>query len=201
MKTAVFGGSFDPVHIGHLFLASEVVSHMGFERVLFLPAAQPPHKLGGSETSDEHRLAMLRLALAPHDHFVISDWEMRKGGISYTFDSIHELSEQGLIVEKPAFIVGDDLLPGMHAWKKVHELLETVHLVIGRRNEITVPDFVSDYTCIDNLLLRVSSSDVRQRIAFGRPFRYLVPDAVYEYIHEHNLYHRRVDDAYGDSPK
>ena len=188
MKVAVLGGSFDPVHIGHLFLAVEVLSQTPVEHVMFLPAASPPHKAKGPSVSDAHRLAMLNLAIGDHDRFQLNTWELEKGGVSYTIDSIRELMDRGTIPDTPAFIVGDDLLPGMHSWKKVDELLSTVHLIIGRREEAPVPEFVPDYTCIDNLPLRVSSSDLRQRIASSRPFRYLVPEAVYDYIVAHRLY-------------
>ena len=187
MKTAILGGSFDPVHIGHLHLADEVKRKFDYERIIFVPSNIPAHKEPEGTTSAEQRLEMLRYALQGSD-FVLDDCEIRRGGISYSVDTVPELKENYRISGKPGLIIGDDLVAGLEQWKEWEKLIKMVDLLIARRVyresvECTVP-----HTYLDNGILPISSSDIRKRVRSGGAFRYLLAEQVYGYIVENGVY-------------
>ncbi len=187
-KTALFGGSFDPVHIGHLFIAEEVRLVGGFDRVLFVPARQSPLKSRSPGASREERLEMLRLALNGRRDFDISTIEFDREGPSYTIDTIRELQSQGEIEEHPGLIIGDDITASFSEWKEHEELQAMVRLVVARREGEIIEESLGRYEVVDNAVIPVSSSQIRERVREGRAYRYLVPDPVYRFIEAHGIY-------------
>lgn len=214
MKIAVLGGSFNPIHIGHLALADEVCVSLGYDRVLFIPAYNPPHKEMHTIVSREDRMEMVRLACRDDQRFVAESCEMERGGISYTYDTICILEKKyaEVLEEKIGLIMGDDLLSGFHLWYKAEELSQKCDLILARRPPVSMGsgknanhargdygNLPSDFDpekeplfknakYIKNPYLAVSSTDVRERASQKASFRYLVPQGVFEYIKKGGLY-------------
>ena len=138
MKLAVLGGSFNPVHIGHLALADAACVELGYDKVIFVPTFEPPHKRVAHDfASAEDRLEMLRLATEKNPRFEVSDIEIARGGVSYTVDTLSELSEKysAQLSSKIGFIMGSDLLSGFHLWHNVQKIVELSDLVLASRKE------------------------------------------------------------------
>jgi len=192
MKIAVLGGTFNPVHIGHLFLASEVRYLLGYDKIIFVPSNIPAHKQLEGNVTAEQRVEMLVAAVADEDGFVVDTCEIKRGGVSYTIDTIHYLEEKYKPQARVGIIIGDDLVAGFHKWKKYKSLIEAAEIIVARREkERHTPGFPS--VPVDNAVLPVSSSGIRARIAEGAPYRYLLPYEVYRYITEKGLYIKRRD--------
>jgi len=185
---AIFGGSFDPVHIGHLFIVEEARDVLDIEQVFFVPAYQPPHKNEAPQASAEDRLAMLELALQGRPGCSVLDWEIYRGGVSYTIETVERALNVFPRAAKPKLIIGDDLCADFGSWEQADRLLDLVELVIVTRGGSVESDTIKEYHLIDNSPLPVSSSDIRRRIAEGRSYRDLVPPAVFNYIEENGLY-------------
>ncbi len=185
---ALFGGSFDPVHIGHLFIVEEVRAALAIEQVFFVPAYQPPHKSEAPQASAEARILMLERALEDRPGCSFLDWEIHRGGVSYTIDTVELVRQKYPRKAKPKLIIGDDLCADFGSWRQSERLLELVELVIVTRGGSVESDTIKEYHLIDNSPLPVSSSDIRERIAEGRNYRDLVPPAVYHFIEENGLY-------------
>ncbi|OGH63183.1 MAG: nicotinate (nicotinamide) nucleotide adenylyltransferase [Candidatus Lindowbacteria bacterium RIFCSPLOWO2_12_FULL_62_27] len=196
MRIGVFGGSFDPVHIGHLVAAEYVREAFQLDRVLFVPAARPPHKENSPKATPGQRLKMLEAAVQSHLQFAVSDIEIRREGPSYTVDTLRELarSHQGA---KLYFILGTDLLPDIQNWHDWRVALEIATFVgvlrsadPGRKPPPEIRDAVKQVAipAID-----VSSSLIRTRVAEGKSIRYLVPAPVADLIEQERLY--RLADA------
>jgi nicotinate-nucleotide adenylyltransferase len=182
----MFGGSFDPVHVGHLFVAEEARINLGYDGVLFVPAYQPPHKADAPAATADERVRMLELALNGRQDFVVDTWELEQQGISYTIDTVEHLYRSKNVEGRLGLIMGDDLLEGFHTWRNAERLAEMVDIIVATRDGEDKADM--RYSTIDNSPLPVSSSEVRERIRAGKAFRYLVPESVYGYIRTHDLY-------------
>ena len=198
--TLIFGGSFDPVHHGHLVTALRACEELGTRRVLFIPAAVSPHKMhraGGSIANGEDRLAMLRLSTSPVAHFAVSDLELRRSPPSYTIDTV-----RALVAAEPAeeftLLIGADQLPKLHTWREIDALLGLVNIaVLGRPGSAldlaggvggALQKFLPRMKVLSTPLLEISATDVRARVAAGKLIDYLVPEAVAAYIREKCLY-------------
>ena len=194
MTIAILGGTFNPVHKGHLNIAGEVKSRFAYQQIVFVPANIPAHKKLEADVGAEHRLRMLELAVAEYSDFVVDDCELRRGGTSYTIDTVRELSETYPIAGKPGLIIGDDLVEDFKTWRDVDRLVELVELVIAHRR--SQKDIAIDYPCryVDNSLFPISSSQIRQAlyaehaVAGGQSVRSWLPAPVYDYIQRHGLY-------------
>lgn len=201
-RLGVLGGTFNPVHLGHLIIAQDAMEHFELSRVLFIPCARPAHKPVTELVSASHRLAMIEHAIEGDLHFEVSDLEIRREGVSYTIDTMRRLAVEHPGVEL-CFIIGSDSLPELHLWREIEALLDLCRIVtIARpgvdiaalqamdlrlgepRQSLIRADIRSGH------LVNVSSSDIRYRVAEGMRIRYLVPPGVEMYIAEHSLYRR-----------
>jgi nicotinate-nucleotide adenylyltransferase len=195
-SVGLLGGTFDPVHHGHLAIAEEARESLGLERVIFVPAATPPHKPGQPVTDAADRLAMVRLAVAGNPAFDVSAVEVQRGGRSYTVDTLVALRDAGIV--DPWFILSAEAFREFPAWRQPERVLDLARLAVVPRAGFETPDrgwVESRYPgrgdrarFLPGPLLPISGSVVRRRAAVGRSVRYLVPDAVAAYIADHRLY-------------
>lgn len=188
-RVALLGGSFDPVHIGHLHVAEVVLATGGYDQVLFVPAHLPSHKPGALATPD-HRLTMLRLATSRRQGLAVSDIELRRGGVSYTVDTVRQLQRNGTLGMRPGLVIGDDLGAELDTWREAEALFGMVELLVARRTPQAAP-LAFPHRRLANHPLPLSSSELRRRVRAGQVIRALVPDSVDAYIREQGLYGRR----------
>ena len=192
-RIGVLGGTFDPIHLGHLAAASEVHAVLGLDRVLVVPTAAQPFKADHEAVSGEHRLAMAALSVAEDKRMEVSDVDVRRGAPTYTIDTLTDLAR-----EYPEsdwyFITGADALARLDEWKDADKLREMATFVGVTRPGYALPPGVHDVALVEVPSLRVSSTDVRRRIRSGQPIRYLVPAVVADYIDENHLYGGGLDD-------
>lgn len=199
VRLGVFGGTFNPVHWGHLVLAQDALELFELNRVLFVPCAHPPHKTSADLAPAEHRMALLDAALEGDLRFEACDIELRRQGPSYTVDTVRELQRKFPEVEI-VFIIGSDSLMELRSWKDIYALLDICRVVTIARPG--APTAEGDFGLREPWPSRIragiraghqvaiSSSDIRWRIAEGMSIRYLVHPAVEMYITEHSLYRK-----------
>jgi len=192
---AVFGGTFDPVHLAHLVVAQELLDQEAADQVLFVPAYLPPHKVGEPISSAEHRLAMVRHAVRGNPRFTVSDVEVRKGGPSYTIDTLRVLRANLPPHVRIALIVGADQAQEFETWRDYRELVDEFPLILTTRagypgNPRRGRPYLRSARVIRIPDLDISSTAIRQRVAEGKSIRYLVPKTVEDYIRRHGLYRR-----------
>jgi len=197
MRLGVFGGTFDPVHYGHLVAAEEVRYRLRLDKVLFVPAGMPPHKLDHDITPTRHRLAMLELAIASNPGFALSRVDIDRHGPCYTVDTLALLHEEYGPGTELFFLMGMDSLAEILTWKEPERLIRLAQIVVVGRpgfqadvDELdkVLPGAAERISIVDTPLMEVSSSDIRQRVREGAPIRYQVPEAVEAYIRAHRLY-------------
>jgi len=199
-RIGVLGGTFDPPHVGHLWLATLAADAIGLDRVLFMPAAQPPHKGGQLVTRATDRLLMTRLAIAGNPAFELCTIEMERPGPSYTIDSIVELERLYGIDARLVLLMAADSLAQIDTWREPDRLLERVEWAVGPRPGSPLPErsalesrfgeLASRIHLLTGPSLDLSSSEIRRRVAGGHAIRYLVPRGVEELITERGLYRR-----------
>ena len=199
-RTGIFGGTFDPPHLGHLWLAALAAESVQLDRVLFMPASQPPHKRLRGMTGAADRLLMTRLAIEGDPTFELTAIEMEREGPSYTVDSIEELERLYGEGERLFLIMAADSLAEVETWREPHRLLERTEWVVGPRAGTALPDSAtlekrfgaaaSRIHLLSGPSLDVSSSEIRRRVASGNTIRYLVPRRVEELIVARGLYRR-----------
>lgn len=186
-RIGVLGGTFDPIHIGHLAAASEVHSALSLDLVLVVPAAEQPFKRGKDVASSEDRLAMARLAVAGDVRLAVSAVDVERGAPTYTIDTMRDLDDA-----YPGatwfFVTGADALARLDEWRDSERLRRLATFVGVTRPGYEVPVGLPDVRLVEVPALGVSSTDVRRRVSLGLPIRYLVPDRVAEYIGENGLY-------------
>ncbi len=193
MKLCLFGGTFDPPHIGHLLIAQTIFEAEHFDRIIFIPAYQPPHKNSNRVTPIDHRLEMLNLAVAENPNFSISQIEIRRQGISYSIDTVMELKEEHRLDSKDVyFLVGSDTLPDIVNWKEPEQLVRECRIIVAIRpgfRPSDVPTWLLQAVRFANIpRFEISSSVIRQRWKDDKTIRYMVTQQVWEYINQHNLY-------------
>jgi nicotinate-nucleotide adenylyltransferase len=209
-RTAIFGGSFNPIHYGHLLVADQVVEILGLDRLLFVPAAAPPHKPARGLAPAEHRVAMVALAIAGHPRFAVSDVELQRDGPSYTVDTIAGLARAG---DDLHMLLGSETFLDLLSWRAPHRLPGLARLVVVPR---TGSAFDPDGAAVKKVLqaigaeamvrvedgrvpargtllvhavsLPLSASDIRERVQEGRSVAYRLPPEVIAYIEAHRLY-------------
>ena len=196
MNIGILGGTFDPIHIGHLVVAEEARTKLGLSEVLFVPAGQPWLKQARDITPAAHRVEMVRRAIADNPYFKLSTLEVDHPGPSYTVDTLTLLQDQLSSQASLFFILGRDTLAELPLWKEPRKVIQLCRLVVpprlGSRDlrhlEEAIPGLLDKVIQLDMPVIGISSSGIRQRIAQGLPIRYLVPVEVEKYITEHKIY-------------
>lgn len=191
----VMGGTFDPIHIGHLAIGEEAREMLGLDTVLFVPAGQPPHKPAGSVTPVADRVAMVELAIAGNPAFVLSRIEIDRPGPSYTVDTVEALAAAG---GNLVLILSAETFGELPTWHEPERLFDAARIAVVPREGYPAPDPAwlarafpgqeSRVTYLEGPRLGLSSTAIRARVAAGRSIRYLVPEAVEAYIAKHDLY-------------
>ncbi len=195
-RIAILGGTFDPIHFGHLAIAEDVRVALQAARVLFVPTAQQPFKTGVRNAEARHRLAMVQLAVADNPHFAVSAIEIQRGGISYTVETVAQLREY-YPGDALCFIVGADAAADLHRWFDVERLLQLCQIAVVER-----PGYTLDLPALYAMLpaargriiplagpaFNISATELRERLVRGQPIRYHVPSAVRHYIEQHGVY-------------
>jgi nicotinate-nucleotide adenylyltransferase len=195
MRVGIMGGTFDPIHHGHLVAASEVADRFDLHEVIFVPTGEPWQKAERAVSPAEHRYLMAVIATASNPRFWVSRVDIDRGGPTYTIDTIRDIRAQRPDDEL-FFITGADALAAILSWKDADELLGLTRFVGVTRPGYELSDAhlpADSVTLVDVPALAISSSAVRERVAGGRPVWYLVPDGVVQYIGKHGLYRSAVD--------
>ncbi len=209
----ILGGTFDPIHFGHLRLAEEMLQLAGLRQIRFIPAGTPPHR-DAPQVSAQHRSAMVRLAIADQPAFVLDDREADRTTPCYTVDTLRELRTELGAAQPLCLLMGGDAFLQLHTWHEWERLFDLAHIVVGYRPGFTLEERIHNATvelqrhfhtrlCTADTLsrqpgggiaelaipkLEISATDIRRRAAEGRTIRYLLPNAVADYIHQHRLY-------------
>ncbi|MEG6520744.1 nicotinate-nucleotide adenylyltransferase [Desulfotomaculum sp. 1211_IL3151] len=197
-EICLMGGTFDPVHFGHLVVAEEVRQRFHLDKVVFIPAGKPPHKTDKVILDAQHRVNMIRLAIASNPYFEISTIEVERRGLSYTVDTIEQL-RRSFQVESIYFITGADAILEILTWKDVERLLSMAYLIAATRpgydlnnleetlKSLPTP-FMKRILPLEVPALAISSSDIRKRVREGKSIKYLLPESVEGYIYHNNIY-------------
>ncbi len=194
-RVGVLGGSFNPVHLGHLHIAKELKSRCQLDEVWFIPAYQNPHKMNQSVVSGVHRLEMLKLAIQDYASYKVMDIECKRKGPSYTIDTLRLLREQHPENEY-LLILGSDAIKRFHEWNSPHEILKLCTLVVASREKEGISINYDDNklersvreAIISTPLLKVSSTEIRSLAERGESYQSLVPAPVFEYMQQNKLY-------------
>ncbi|NOZ61556.1 MAG: nicotinate-nucleotide adenylyltransferase [Calditrichaeota bacterium] len=192
-KIGLLGGSFDPIHYGHLQLAQWTFERLELNKILFIPAATPPHKRDVNLTAAVHRLNMVKIALQDFPPFEASDIEIKRKGVSYTIDTIHEIKDlYQLTGDDVHLIIGADNLVTFYSWRAPEQILNDCRVVVFRRAEFDISqvdaELLDSVQILDTPLLPVSSTEIREKIRLGQSVAGLVPEKVLAYIEQHGLY-------------
>ncbi len=193
MKIGLFGGTFDPIHVGHLIIAETISSDFLLDRVFFIPAAVPPHKNGNSVSPTDRRLEMLKLAIEDHSRFTVSDAEIRRGGISYTVDTIQWFQKSASWKGGSFFlIIGSDSLYDIKNWKHPEEIFSNIHVLVierpGFKREEIGEKYSEHVQWVSGPHMQISSTEIRKRVREKKSIRYWVPRKVEAYIHDKGMY-------------
>jgi nicotinate-nucleotide adenylyltransferase len=189
MKVGIFGGTFDPIHYGHLITAVAVKEIRNLDKIIFIPSFIAPHKTDRISSPPEHRIEMLKIAIKGIPYFDYSDYEIKKEGVSFTIDTLKFLKNKYDDIE---LIIGYDNLLDFRNWKDPDEILKLIKLVVLKRkvqNEPIEKDkFYYASEIIETPTIEISATTIRERVKNNQPVNFLVPDAVMEYIKHFNLY-------------
>ncbi len=187
MKIGILGGTFNPIHIGHLILAEEVREKLELDKIIFVPVYLPPHKMNGDIASAAHRHKMIKLAIKPNKYFSVSDAEIKRNGRSYTIDTLKEFN-RAYPKDELYFIIGSDLLKYLEEWKDLSEIIKMVKFIVATRPGYPLEKIPSYISTIPIRAVDISGFEIREAIKKDKSFRYLVPDAVSKYILKKRLY-------------
>lgn len=197
-KIGIMGGTFDPIHYGHLVAAEGARCHFGLDMVFFVPAARPPHKGDRYISHPSHRLNMTMLATGSNPHFEVSDIEIRRSGPSYTIDTVFHFARSwpGASI---CFITGADAILEILTWHRVEELLDMCSFIAATRPGYRLENlagslqglssrYIKKISVMEVPALAISSTDIRERVKKGMPIKYLLPEKVEEYLYNNRLY-------------
>ncbi|MBE3593438.1 MAG: nicotinate-nucleotide adenylyltransferase [Candidatus Carbobacillus altaicus] len=202
LSVGLFGGTFDPPHIGHLIAAERVRDELALDEIWFIPSYRPPHKAEQGVSQAEDRLYMVELAIAAIPYFKVSTVEFEREGPSYTFDTVMALKER-FPDYRFTFIVGEDALIGLKHWHRFQELYAAVDWAALLRPGYTLPQdesYLKKVRFVVMPLIDIASSRLREMVRLGSSIRFLVPEAVRRYIEERGLYMDRTADEESDEP-
>ena len=199
VKVGISGGTFDPIHHGHLIVAEQIRESMGLDKIIFIPSGTPPHKDNKRITPAEHRYRMAELAIGTNPHFEISRIEVDRAGSTYTVDTLTEL--KALYGEQPGlyFITGADIIPELQTWRHFERLFTLCDFIAVLRPGYKKDGFLREIEnlktsyrakihIVDAPLIGISSTIIREQVKGGKSIKYLVPESVENYIHEKRLY-------------
>ena len=188
-SVGILGGSFDPIHLGHLITSYDVLEKRNLEKIIFVPCHISPHKTDQRPTEDIHRLNMVNLAIKQYPYFESSDYEIRKGDISYTYNTLLELKKSYEHIE---LIIGFDNLIVFDKWYRPDDILQLAKVVVMKREIDNIPvkhnKYFDSVILLDTTLIDISSTEIRERIKNGASIDYLVSSKVKEYISQHEIY-------------
>ncbi len=185
MRFALYGGTFDPVHHGHLILARDALEQLALERVIFIPAALSPHKLASTPAPDALRREMLAAALADEPEFILDDSELHLAGPSFSIDTVERIHAQ-YPEARLYYLIGADNLRELHTWRRIEDLRRLAEFVVFGRGENS-PATATGFRTLPRLI-DISATEIRRRVAHGESIRYLVPEPVRSIIAAHHLY-------------
>jgi len=185
----ILGGSFDPIHLGHLITSYDVLEKRNLEKIIFIPCHISPHKTDQKPTEDTHRLNMVKLAIEQYPYFEFSDYEIHKGDVSYTYNTLVELKKSYDQIE---LIIGFDNLIVFDKWHRPDDILQLATVVVMKREIDYIPakhnKYFDSVILLETTLIDISSTEIRERVKNGSSIDYLVPSKVKEYISAHGLY-------------
>lgn len=188
MRIGILGGTFNPIHIGHLILADEALSKLKLDRVVFVPSYMPPHKNVDVNIKPQDRLKMVELAIADNPSFEVSNFEIGRKKTSYSIDTLKEFRAKHGADVQLYFITGSDLLKDLFSWKSVNDIFKISKFIVANRPGYPVTDVPKEVETVVITPIEVSSEDIRRRLKAGKSIRYLVPEKVRHYIAERGLY-------------
>lgn len=208
-KIGIMGGTFDPIHVGHLILGERAYEQLGLDKVWFMPSGNPPHKRNRQgRASDDQRVAMVKNAIAGNPHFELSLIEMNENGYSYTYRTLENLKKEHPDTDY-YFIIGADSLYNFATWKEPARICQACTLVVATRNHTPVKELDQEMTYLsqqyggqflrlDTMNIDISSELIRLWLKEGKSLRYYVPDDVIRYIYQNNIYHSVREDSRTD---
>lgn len=203
-KIGIMGGTFNPIHFGHLILAEAAYEQYHLDKVLIMPAKEPSHKTISDTITEEDRVEMVKRAIKGNDHFELSLLEINREGVTYTIDTLTELHEEDSEIEY-YFIMGADSLFHFNSWKEPEKILKLTNILVANRDLSTFSalnsqiDYLSDkyddanISLLDTPNLEISSHALRKRVRQNLSIKYYVPQSVEEYIKEHGLYRNKAN--------
>ncbi|MEJ6951099.1 nicotinate-nucleotide adenylyltransferase [Natronospora cellulosivora (SeqCode)] len=193
---AIFGGTFNPIHYGHLLIAEQAVNTFDLDKLIFMPAGQPPHKDNNKIISAKNRMEMLKLAIEDNSNFALSSYELDKQGKSYTVDTLRHFLDLKTVKEV-FFIIGADSLLDLFNWRQADFLIENASFIVALRPGFDIDLLFEDERykpykdniyVMDSVFVDHSSTRIRNWLREGKSIRYQMPDAVIDYIHKYKLY-------------
>jgi len=192
-KVGIFGGTFDPIHHGHLITAQSVREIRKLDKIIFIPAYISPHKTNVKTSSPEDRLNMIKISIEGVDFFEVSDYEIKKHDVSYTVDTLREFKK---FYDEIELIIGYDNIFKFYTWKEPDEIMKLAKVLVLKRKSSQPIEFIDKYvkqaTFVQTRGIEISATDIRHRVHQGLPIHYLVPKAVEQYIIEHKLYKEEI---------
>ena len=187
MKLGILGGTFNPIHLGHLILAEEVREKLKLDKIIFVPTYLPPHKNNSEIAPALDRLNMLKIAVRGNKHFKVSDIEIKRKGRSYTIDTVRQLKKK-YVNNQLYFLTGSDLLKYLEEWKDLPQILQLVKFVVATRPGYPLEKLPPYISTVSIRAVDISAYEIRRASKENKSFRYLVPDTVYRYIVKRKLY-------------
>lgn len=197
-KIILFGGTFDPIHIGHLVLAEYALEYIKAENVIFIPCYKPPHKVGYKLSHWKYRFDMIKLAIKDNKKFKVDTFEIKRGGVSYTYITVDWFSQQYTNVEL-YFLIGFDSLLTLPTWQNWQSIVNKVKFLVGQRMvnkgqfQQLPKSLVKKVIFFDSPLIEISSTEIRYRVYHGQSIKYMVLPSVEKYIFKHRLYISRIN--------
>ena len=193
MKVCLFGGTFDPPHLGHLIIAQTIFEAENFDQIVFIPAYQPPHKKGLKISPVDQRLEMLNIAIKENPNFIMSDLEIQRKGLSYSIETIMEYKKQNNIKSKDLFyLMGSDSLKQFKKWKEPKMIINESRVIVAIRpgfRPSDIPNWILAKIQFASIpRIEISSTTIRDRWAEDKTIRYMVTESVWQYINKNNLY-------------